>query len=380
MPSKAKVKPQIIGVPWKLSSIWNDTLDRPENRILVPRNYLYASELGKALCDRYLRMYAVKPTNPPNVRSLRKFQAGDSWEWIFGFVLMSAGMLKKRQIRAELKLPRLARVSGKLDYVVGAPDDWGKAKETILRAKETLELIAPGLPPFFFTAIEKFVDKYKGQKLMDVICELKTVSSFMMEKIKKTGKPMLHQLLQDYHYVVGNDQGITNGKLFYICKDDCILEEFDVYQTEELDHLYHDDIKKMSRAYANGFNPKNPLELMPPKEDVILFDEDLFKFSKNWNVEYSGYLTLLYGYETPKAYANAWQYKATSWSRVFKRYVLEGQEIPREGKPPLIMKVTDDNKKVAEEAKKQFPKWDKMVAKAKAAGAFQSPDENEEDE
>lgn len=367
MPSKAKVKPQIIGVPWKLAHLWNQTLDTPADRPLLPRNYIYASEMGKALCDRYLKMYAVKPTNPPNVRSLRKFQAGESWEWIFGLVLMSAGMLKKRQIRAEVKLPRLARVSGKLDYVVGAPEDWIKAKETIHQTKEAMEMLAPGLPPFFFRAIDKFIDMYKNQSLMSVISEVKTVSSFMMEKVQKTGKPMEHHLLQDLTYVIGNDQGITNGKLFYICKDDCILEEFDVHETEENMHLFKEDVKKMSRAYANGFNPKKPLDLMPPKEDLILFNDELFRFSKNWNVEYSNYLTLLYGYETPKKYSNAWQYKATSWSRVFKRFVL-GENI------------TEKNREVEAEAKKYFPNWDKLVAKAKAAGAFQSPDENEEDE
>jgi len=29
---------------------------------------------------------------------------------------------------------------------------------------------------------------------------------------------------------------------------------------------------------------------------------------------------------------------------------------------------------------KYFPQWDKFVAKAKAAGAFQKPDENEEED
>ena len=122
----------------------------------------------------------------------------------------------------------------------------------------------------------------------------------------------------------------------------------------------------MTKFYNAGFNPKNPQELMPPKEDLVLFEEGVWRFAKNWNVEYSDYLTFLYGYDTPEAYRMAWQYKLSSWNRVFKRCV-KGD------------RMTDKNKEAIADALKHFPNWDKLVAKAKAAGAFQKPDENEDD-
>jgi len=357
---------KIVKSSWSIRDIWNETLDNPVQRPLQPRNYLYASELGKSYCDRYLKMYGVKPTNPPNTRSLRKFQAGDSWEWIVGIVLMAAGMLKKRQLRVETKLPRLAAVSGRLDFTVGSPSSYQEAKDNIKRIQDQLELFGLGLPPFFFKAIDKFVDNYKGIELMDYITEVKTVSSFMMDKIQKTGEPMIHHVLQNFHYVLGNDQGITTGKLLYVCKDDCIMEEFDVVNNETIYQVYKDDVKKMSKYYAAGFNPKNPLELMPPKEPLVVFEEGVWRFSKNWNVEYSDYLLLLYGYETPEAYRMGWQYKVSSWNRVFKRCVRGDNMTPK-------------NKEVIADALKTFPNWDRLVAKAKAAGAFQDPNEEEEE-
>lgn len=385
MPSSTAKKSatKIIGVPWSLKTIWNETLDRPQPRPLVPRNYAYASEIGKSFCDRYLSMYGVKPTNPPNTRSLRKFQAGDCWEFIFGIMLISAGMLKKKQLRVESKLPRLMRVSGRLDYIVGAPDDWKTAKENIKKMQEQLELMGFNVPPFFFTAIDKFVDKYIGSKLLDVIGEVKSVSSFMMEKIQKTGEPMLHQLLQNFHYVYFNEENIDNGKLFYIGKDDCQLEEFDIPRSEEILDMYKTDIRTMSKYYAKGFNPKKPLELMPPKEPLVLFEEGVWRFAKNWNIEYSQYLMLLYNYETPEAYRMGWQRKVNAWNAAFKRYVMEGQTVQYKYKDEMkdrVITVTPNNKEKREDAVAHGFAWDKLVAKAKAAGAFEKPEEELEEE
>lgn len=362
-----KRAPKEVSNSWNLSQIWNTTLDNPVQRVQMPRDYMYASELGKAFCDRYLKMYGVKPTNPPNTRSLRKFQAGDSWEFIVGMVLTAAGMLKKQQVRVEARFPKMLRVSGRLDYVVGSPDNYDAARETVLKTQESMEAMGWSVPPFFFKAMDNFLQKYKGRKLLDVIAEIKSVSSFMMEKIQKTGAPMYHHAFQNFHYVYGNDMGLTEGKLLYICKDDCIMEEFPIHNNEEMLALYKADIKTMTKYYKAGFDPKDPTKLMPPREPLVLFEEGVWKFSKNWNVEYSDYLQFLYGYLTPEAYRMAWQYKVSSWNRVFKRCV-KGD------------KMTPKNLEAIADAKPYFPKWDKYVAQAKAAGAFAKIEETEEEE
>ncbi len=360
-------KAKIIGVPWKFSEIWNQTLDEEQDRPLIARDYIYASELGNPFCDRYLKMYAVKPTNPPNIRSKRKFQAGNIWEWIIGIILISAGMLKKKQLRVESKLPRLLKVSGRLDYIVGNPLNWDKAKEAVEKIQTDLQLLELDIPPFFFKAINKFIDNYKGVMLREVVLETKAISSFAMEKVQKTGIPLYQHALQIFHYVQGNDQDINEGKLFYVCKDDCILEEFVINNDDRLFEIYKNDIKLMTKYYNAGFDKRDPTKLMPPREQMVLFEEGIWKFQKNLGVEYSPYLKLLYGYETPEAYRMGWQYKVSAWNRVFKRCVCGD-------------KMTDKNREVIADAIKHFPAWDKLVAKAKAAGAFQKPEEEGEDE
>lgn len=364
--ASSKSKVNVLGVPWNFAQIWNLTLDNIEDRPSVARDYMYASELGGSFCDRYLKMYGVKPTNPPNVRSKRKFQAGHMWEWVIGMVLISSGMLKKQQVRVESKLPKMLRVSGRLDFICGGDIDWKYAKENVKKIQDSLLLLDIELPPFFFTAIDKFIDKYSGQRLAETVLEMKSISSFMMEKVQKTG-PMSHNVLQNFHYVYGNDQGIQTGKLMYVCKDDCIMEEFEIAKDEETLKKYRDDIRLMTKYYNAGFDKKNPTALMPPKEPLVLFEEGVWRFSKNFKVEYSSYLKMLYGYETPEAYRMAWQYKISSWNRVFKRAVRGDR-------------MTDNNLKVIKEVEPIFPQWGKYIKMAKAAGAFAKPEEEGEDE
>ena len=57
----------------------------------------------------------------------------------------------------------------------------------------------------------------------------------------------------------------------------------------------------------------------PPKEEEILFDSDFGKFVKNWNVEYSNYLTKLYGYKEPIMYSEKIKPIVGRWNRVLGR-------------------------------------------------------------
>lgn len=375
--------PKIIGVPWSLKTIWNDRLDSQADRPMVPRNYCYASELGSAYCDRYLKMNAVPYTNGPNKRSKRKFAAGDSWEWIVGMVLISCGILQKKQIKVDTQMKGCLPVHGRLDFIVGGTFDYESAKKQIESIKSGLALLQIDCPPFFFDSADKFVDKYKGQILQKVIYELKTVSSYMMEKVQKTGA-MAHHILQNYHYTKGNDEGILSGKIGYICKDDCIMEEFDIaYDSNEIKKIYVKDIKQMTEYYEAGFDKKDPKRFMPPIEPEVLYDDKLFKFSKNWSVEYSNYLTYLYGYETPAHYGMwKWQPKTAAWNRAFKNFVLDGQSVEYKSKGETkikVVKLTDNNREKRAEALEYFPQWDKLVSLAKKAGAFQKQEENEEE-
>src|SRR5882757_11547882 len=133
---------------WSVFEVWNQSLlVRPE-REPQTRDYVWASEIGGAMIDRYLKMNGVAPSNPPNIRSLRKFAAADIFEWLVGFVLRRAGILIDGQEKLSFQYPGLLRVSGKLDFLAGGLPDWE-------RAKADIEQI--GLPPMLDTASQAIV-------------------------------------------------------------------------------------------------------------------------------------------------------------------------------------------------------------------------------
>ena len=110
---------KILGTSWRFSKLWNQSLLSIPDKPLIKRNYIFASELGQSYVDRYLKMWATPYTNPPNDRSRRKFSSGHCWEWIVGLVLTMCGILKEKQLRGEVEIPKCLRVSGRLDFIAG---------------------------------------------------------------------------------------------------------------------------------------------------------------------------------------------------------------------------------------------------------------------
>ena len=270
---------------WSFSQIWNQSLENREERTLSPREKIWASELGGSFIDRYLKMRADPPTNPPNPRSLRKFEAGNMMEWLVGIVLKRAGILKENQKWLMYQYPDLLPVSGKFDYSAGGKPDWSKAAESV----KVLEL-----PQFFSRATDAIIEHFSKNYpdgLKEVILEIKSCSSFMMEKYEKCGASLNHKL-QLFHYLKATEQ--DEGHLVYISKDDLRMLEFYVGNPSQIEDVYKQDISDMTAYLKMEFEPK--------KEDVILFDKEDFSFSGNWKVAYSNYLTKLYGYKNQMEY------------------------------------------------------------------------------
>lgn len=357
-------KAKIIGHPWRFDTIWNRALDSFPERPLQPRSHIWASELGGSYITRYLRMNAVPYTNPPNARSRRKFMSGDVWEWIVKLVLTMAGILKEKQVRVEVELPGLLKVTGKMDFLAGGDVDWEEAKHRISKM-ESLFGIAEGDVPAFITYTMTFVvndmqKMFKNKPLILVPFECKSLSSEMMKKVEKKGA-LGHHVLQIGHYVLGS-KAMTTSYLVYICRSDTICSQYEIDRDTRLARLYRADVEKMTNYYNAGFSDRNPLKFAPPKDVEVLFDPVLFRFEKNFQVEYSPYLTMLYGYKTPEDFRLKWANTVTNYNRVFKRCV-KGENM------------TDKNKIVISEVRQWFSDWDKYVQKAKSEGAFLNNEE-----
>lgn len=291
------------------------------------------------MIDRYLKMTGVPQSNAPNNRSLRKFQAGDIWEWICALVLRRAGILIDSQKKLSFQYPGLLRVSGKLDFLAGGQPDWKRARR---------ELSFLGLPEMLHNAslsiINQLEKTYGNDPLKTIVLEIKSASSFMYAKYERTGQANQNHRGQIFHYLKA--QGLSEGHVVYVCRDDCLLLEFPVLNPSVIEGEYKRDLEEIT-GYVET-------KIRPDKEREILFDEAAFRFEKNWRVEYSGYLTLLYGYKAPKDYRDVVDKPVASFNRTFKRCV-KGE------------RMTDLNVQVIKTAKAIFSQWDDLVDRAKVA-------------
>lgn len=330
---------QLPELSWSLAGTWNDSLLNRAERPLKIRDYVWASEMGGSMIDRYLKMNGVPQTNPPNARSLRKFEAGNLFEWILEFVLKRAGILLDSQEWVNYQYPKLLRVTGKLDFLAGGQPDWAKARA---------EIGSLGLPEMLSRASLAIIDKLQSthgtDALKTIILEAKSISSFMMDRYEATGQANPNHRCQLFHYLKA--KSMREGHVVYICRDDCRMLELGVFNPSKVEDEYKADLEEITYYIQNQVEPR--------KEPEVYFDDTVFSFQKNWRIEYSGYLTKLYGYEEPIHYREKWDKPVAAMNRVYKRCVTGAN-------------MTDLNLKVIENAKKYFPQWDDLVDKGKEA-------------
>lgn len=307
---------------WSFAGIWNQSLDDKAERPLIKRDRIWATELGGAYVDRWLKMNAVKPSNPPNPRSMRKFEAGNIWESIIAFVLTRAGILQDSQEYIKVQLPGMLEVSGKLDFTAGGKPDYDKAKALISKEFEWL-------PEFVLRATWNIVDNLSKQYpngLESIILECKSSSSFMFDNYEARMKADPKHELQLFHYLFGKK--MPEGHVVYVCKDDARLCEIPIRNPSYLEDVYKADIKAMTECF------KSPER--PPNEPLIVWKDNFLKFAVNWKVEYSNYLTMLYGYKTPAEFNDSVSPTVERWNRVLGRI--------KDEKP-----LTDNNKEALSE-------------------------------
>ena len=288
---------------WGFAQVWNESLEQVLKKDLKPRTHLWASELGKSPIDIWLKLKAISYSNEPNARSLRKFEAGNFFEWVVSLILKRAGILKESQRWSSYQYPGLLEVTGKADFIAGGKID--------LRMFEQ-EFLNLGLPDVFQKAGERVInyllEKYPDG-LEEMPLEIKSVSAFMFDAMQKTEKSSKNHRIQVFHYLKSENRPKAN--LVYICRDDLRLMEFPILNPGPVEEEYKQAIETLSK-YALS-------DTEPPKEEEILFDSDFGKFVKNWNVEYSNYLTKLYGYKEPIMYSEKIKPIVGRWNRVLGR-------------------------------------------------------------
>jgi hypothetical protein len=292
---------------WTLTGMWNGALQKNRRDAYEPRNHIWASELGGSYYDRYWRMKGRKPTTPPNLRSRRKFEGGNLAEWIVQQILARAHILKSSQHRIEYSDGAL-KVTGKADFTAGG----------------TIRQITPArlrdLPESFSLVAESVIaqlrEKYpKGLKLVNV--EIKSCAGTMFDRYREA--PNVHHALQAFHYAKNTKRPTL---LVYVSRDDFRITEWIIRpRSKKWDKLYQDDIARMAEVLA--MEAKDVRKQL--KEPLLAWDPKKEKFSKNWKVEYSNYLTD-YGFSYPDKFAKPAQSAALRLSNIVKK-IKEGKPI-----------------------------------------------------
>lgn len=90
------------------------------------------------------------------------------------------------------------------------------------------------------------------------------------------------------------------------------MTEIPVWLDDQNLHDRYRDILEMATHYYRT-------NTRPEIEPFIQFNHDQARFSDNWNIKYSGYLTMLYGFEAESDYRDAVKSKISSWNRVLGR-------------------------------------------------------------
>jgi hypothetical protein len=323
----------MIKTSWSFQQIWNDSLAERDEWEVKPRQHIWASELGGSFIDRWHRMKGIEPTNPPNKRSFRKFEAGNMFEWVVNTVLKRAGLLISTQDYIKHKYPGLLEVTGKLDHRAGGKPDWDNAELT------------GDYPEFMKRASKKIVKSFKKKYpngLNEIILESKSVGSMMFHRYETHKMPNPNHELQLFHYLKGTNT--YEGHIIYISKDDLMIIEVGVFNVLKTETKYQADIEKMTE-YLKSDKP-------PEKEKEITFDEVAGRFYLNWKITYSGYLTLIYGYETPADFEGHFKGKVASFNRTLGR-VVDGKNM------------TELNKATIKEIKGTFDNYNEIIKIAK---------------
>ena len=302
---------------WTLSKIWNSSIEQKSERPIVARNRIWASELGKSDLDLYLKLLGTEVSNPFDARAKRKFEAGNLFEWIIKLVLIRCGIYQESQKWVGNKEFGL-EVSGKIDHLAGGKPKYDEAKKEI----ESL-----ALPEMFTKATENILDYFKEHYpdgLPQQGIEVKSTSSFGIEKVYFTNKALAGHDLQAFHYAYNLKVPFM---VLYICRDDLRMAEIPILpDNPELLERYKGKIIKMTDFY----NKKQE----PPKEPEIVFEEETQRFTKNFNVEYSSYLKRNYGVETPDEFNEKFGGKVLAWNRVVER-IKDSKELTDNNKEKL---------------------------------------------
>lgn len=297
---------------WGIAQLWNLSLDSVPQRDYEPRDYVWASELGGSFYDRYWKMKGRQPTTPPTLRARRKFEGGNLIEWVILQVLNRAAVLQTTQEHFVYE-NEFIPVSGRLDFKAGGQiqsADFSDLPETIKGiAESTLAALQ-----------EKFPDG-----LDEVNIEVKSCAGTMFDRYSLA--PASQHGLQAFVQAQATN---TPTLLVYVSRDDLRIVEWKILPgSDKWLKLLESDLQKMAEVIESNALLQSDItdvtEYSELKEPLLVWSGG--KFSSNWKVEYSNYLTD-YGYEYPEEYSKPAKSISLRLNNIVKK-IKEGKELTK---------------------------------------------------
>ena len=247
-------------------------------------------------------MRGIKPDFDYDERTLRKFAAGDFFERMIGYVLITSGLLKHDNKWYNLPPDEThLEVSVKPDFIAGGKPDWEKIKAEI--EVNSLFSVLPVFERIVKALVGYLSEKYP-EGLGDLLYEIKSVNS----QVFWAKKDYLREAYPHHQFQCLTGMKATNlpeGRILYISKDDLTVAEFPVFlDDKELNEKWEEDVVLMTKYIKEGVEPPKPESVVFDPRKKLYFQYNKEKqviegcWTPNWEVEWSNYLPTITGFKS----------------------------------------------------------------------------------
>jgi hypothetical protein len=210
-----------------------------------PKDYWRVSDMGHCLRGRYYKRQGAKPTDPPDERTLRKFQAGNIFHWWL-----------QRQVRYAA-----SEMSGV--RVIGMEREVRNDKLHVVGHYDALVQIGRKKLLYDFKTVHSNAFHYREQnKSLTQKQHAMQLGLYLM---------LLHQEHPD----------LTEARLLYISKDDLSVAETKVILTPALKREILRELKILNESWEK--------KKLPPTPPLIVKDSVKNKWVINWQAQYCPY-------------------------------------------------------------------------------------------
>lgn len=280
---------------WSVQTAWNKTITVPKIKKTEPRNFLYASELGRSLFDVYHSLIGIEPTNAITDAVRRKMEAGNFYESLVVWVFQRCGILIETQGKARTpETENSIAVYGRFDILAGtekSQESWSKKKEHLDILFRQLEEIKFDFP--FLSQVKKLSEnlvEYLSTEYPDgieaKIYEVKSLNSLAFwREGAPISTPYSHHINQLSFYQDHNERGIKNGSFLYIDRD--------TMSVSELVNIPKEDQRQERKKWIESITKHYRERIEPPKPEPILFSKERDQYQFNWEIERSPYADMI---------------------------------------------------------------------------------------